>query len=275
MATREVTDGPLNGLGVLVTRPAGRAGGLCTLIEQAGGEGYRFPVLEIVEPANPAAVTAAFRGMRRYDLVIFVSPSAAEMAARLWSSSDWTEHGRVAVAVGAGTAKALAHAGIAEVLVGPPPFSSAALLGIDEMQSVAGKRILIVRGQTGGVELGERLRERGAGVRYLQSYRRRIPDVDPAPVLKIWGQGRIHAVVVTSRESLRNLLTITGDRGRCYLRTTALVVNSAASGVLARELGVGAPLRVAAVASDHAIVDTLIEVWNDAGRQRLIADRGL
>ncbi len=42
----------LHGAGVLVTRPQHQAGPLCRLIEQAGGDVIRFPVLEITEPGD-------------------------------------------------------------------------------------------------------------------------------------------------------------------------------------------------------------------------------
>ncbi|MEA3242729.1 MAG: uroporphyrinogen-III synthase, partial [Pseudomonadota bacterium] len=44
---------PLQGVGVLVTRPAHQADSLCELIRQQGGTAIRFPVLEIRPPADP------------------------------------------------------------------------------------------------------------------------------------------------------------------------------------------------------------------------------
>ena len=42
-----MTDGPLSGVRVLVTRPAGQADELVAAIEAAGGEVIRFPVIKI------------------------------------------------------------------------------------------------------------------------------------------------------------------------------------------------------------------------------------
>jgi uroporphyrinogen-III synthase len=43
---------PLDGVGVLVTRPAHQAEQLCALVEQQGGTAIPFPVLEIGEPLD-------------------------------------------------------------------------------------------------------------------------------------------------------------------------------------------------------------------------------
>ena len=43
---------PLNGAGVLVTRPAHQADRLCQMIEEKGGQARRFPTLEILPLAD-------------------------------------------------------------------------------------------------------------------------------------------------------------------------------------------------------------------------------
>ena len=52
-------DTGLQQLGVLVTRPAHQAKGLCGLIEQAGGRAIRLPVIEIVGPGDEVSAKAS------------------------------------------------------------------------------------------------------------------------------------------------------------------------------------------------------------------------
>ena len=52
-----MTDSPLAGVGVLVTRPARQSTGLINAIEAAGGTAIAFPVIEIL-PRSPQAIEA-------------------------------------------------------------------------------------------------------------------------------------------------------------------------------------------------------------------------
>ena len=67
---------PLTGLGVLVTRPAGQAHGLCRLIEAAGGRAIPFPttlIQPVLDPAPARTLLAA-----DWDLMVFISRNAVE-----------------------------------------------------------------------------------------------------------------------------------------------------------------------------------------------------
>jgi uroporphyrinogen-III synthase len=48
----------LGGRGVLVTRPAAQADGLCRLIEAAKGRAIRLPTIEIAPAADPREAAA-------------------------------------------------------------------------------------------------------------------------------------------------------------------------------------------------------------------------
>ena len=65
-------------------------------------------------------------------------------------------------AVGKGTADTLKHYGASEVLIPTGQFDSEALLKQEELQNIAGKRIVIFRGNGGRQLLGDILTQRGA-----------------------------------------------------------------------------------------------------------------
>jgi uroporphyrinogen-III synthase len=95
-------------------------------------------------------------------------------------------------------------------------------------------------------------------VNYAEVYRRGRPDRSPGNLLKRWAAGEIHAVVVTSNESLRNLFDIVGKLGQHWLYHTPLIAVSERARELARELGFARSPLVAREASDEAIVETLL-----------------
>jgi len=202
---------PLAGRAILVTRPEAQAARLCALIETAGGEALRFPTLAILPPRDAAKAAAVLSptGLSVYDLAVFVSPTSVKAAFDLMDK-PWPAALPVA-AVGTGTARALQARGVTGVIVPAQGADSEALAALPRLQSVAGLRLLIVRGEGGREWLGNTLRERGAGVDYAECYRRAQPDIPESAVRAMaerWRSGGVHAVCITSRAALVNLLKI-------------------------------------------------------------------
>src|SRR5574337_696802 len=65
--------------------------------------------------------------------------------------------------------------------------------------------------------LGPVVAARGARVRHVTCYRRRIPAADPAPLLAAARAGQLDALVLTSSEGVGNLLSMVGEAGRATL----------------------------------------------------------
>ncbi len=74
---------PLAGIGVLVTRPAGRGANHGARDDKLGAEAVDFPVIAIAPPADEGALLAAVEGLGEIDLVIFVSVHAVNGVATL------------------------------------------------------------------------------------------------------------------------------------------------------------------------------------------------
>lgn len=255
--------GALAGLGVLVTRPAHQADGLCRLIEQAGGRAHRFPVLEILPPSDPGPLRAVIDRLDSYDWAVFISANAVEcalepvLAARRWPSAT-----RIAV-VGRSSAQALQRHGLRADLCPADRFDSEALLALPAMQQVEGLRMVIFRGDGGREHLAETLRGRGARVDYIEAYRRARPDADVTPLLAQWRAGAIDIVLVTSAESLHNLVAMTAPEGAGLLRRTPLLLVSERQLPLVRQLGFEQPPVLAANATDAAVLEAL-QTWQVA-----------
>lgn len=217
-----MTDLPLAGVGVLVTRPKHQAGELASAIERAGGTPIRFPTLQITE--RDAAVVAAEAGrLARPDIVIFVSSNAARLGARF--SGD----ARVA-AIGEATRAAVAASGRHVDIISADGFDSEHLLATAELLDVAGKIITIVRGQSGRELLADTLRDRGASVSYLGVYERQLatpPDNETAALAHKWQAGEINVVTAMSVASFRNLTVLLPESALHLLARTRLVTPAA------------------------------------------------
>jgi uroporphyrinogen-III synthase len=245
----------LSGIGVLVTRPAHQGEALCRLIRSYGGRPIHFPALEIHGPEDPAALRTLLAGIEHYDIAFFVSANAVHYGLELLGGT--LPASLQVAAVGTGTARALAAYAIAVALLPEERFDSAALLALPALQQVAGKRILIFRGNGGHPLLGDTLRERGAEVVYAEVYRRERPAADAAPLRARWPQ-EIRIVTATSLELLHNLVVLLGEAGRSLLQETPLVVVSEAMRRRAEELGCRHVL-MAPRAEDAALVATICD----------------
>jgi uroporphyrin-3 C-methyltransferase len=118
---------------------------------------------------------------------------------------------------------------------------------------VAGKRILVVRGEGGRELLADTLRARGAQVEYFECYRRVAPRADPAPLLSAWDRGEVHAVTASSSEAIDNLIELAGT---ARLATPPLFVNHVRVAQRAREAGAGEV--VVAGPGDEQIAEALV-----------------
>lgn len=249
----------LDGIVVMVTRPAPQARLLCDRIESQGGRVICFPVLEIapVEAAGP--LQALLGRLGGYDIAVFVSANAvARGVPMVLAHGGWPPGTRVA-AVGERTAAELAQFGLAVDIRPQGGFNSEGLLAVDALNEVAGKRIVIFRGQGGRELLAETLRRRGATVDYAEVYRRVRPAAALGEVLHT--QPFPHLIVITSGEGLRNLLDMAQEGHRQRLQAATLVVISHRIGDTARALGFTHPPIVARQASDEAIVEAISDWW--------------
>lgn len=242
---------------VLVTRPLGQGEGLCRLAEAAGYEVYYLPAIEIRDPADGAPLQTLVESLDRYDLAVFISVNAVTHGLDfILAQRRWPRQVKIAT-VGASSAAALGEYGLVPDLVPAQHFNSEALLALDEMRDMHGKRVVILRGSGGREHLRETLLARGAEVDYVEVYRRVCPEVDQQLMRSLLQQGALDVVTVTSNETLENLLAMAGPEGQPLLHGLPLVVASERQALLARQLGFRHAALVAANAGDAAIVEQL------------------
>ena len=245
---------------MLVTRPAGAAASIVQLIKKHGGEAIVFPVIDIAGPGDDSALLASLKRLREVDLVIFVSVHAVHGVTALLRRHRLQIPGRTRVAaVGPKTGAQCERAGIKVDFVPRDRINSEGLLEQLSDFEVAGKNILIFRGQSGRELLRQSLQARGASVRYVESYQRKTADLPVEPLLARWRGNEIDLVVVTSVAVMDALRRLIGPGNHALLEQTPIFTSSRRVAEYCRETGVRAETPVAKKPTDESLVDAIIE----------------
>jgi uroporphyrinogen-III synthase len=250
---------PLDGIGVLVTRPPHQAMPLCRALEAQGARVVRFPALEIVPLAEPRELEAQLAVAGRFDLIIFSSANAVRYGAALLNE----RRGLTLAAVGPATARALNQAGYRVAVLSSEGADSESLLRHPKLAAVAGNRILLVKGSGGRDLLRAELTRRGAAVTAIDVYRReptRPSAADSAALAARLGAGEIQVITATSAEIGRSLLALAdadAELGRAFARALWLVPGERVAAAL-REAGCPGTLLLARSAEDQELVAELL-----------------
>lgn len=265
--TRPLHGRGLAGRAIVVTRPEHQARALSELIRDVGGTPLVFPVLEIFDVQDIQPLLAVIARLSSFELAIFISPNAVNKAMNLILARGGMPSTVRVATVGKGSARELRRLGIEHIIAPEEGFDSEALLALPEMWDLAGKRVVIFRGDGGRGLLGDTLIARGAVVEYAECYRRSKPTSDAAVLLGMWARDEVSGVVITSGEGLRNLFDMIGEAGQQRLRATPLFVPHPRIAETARELGV---MQVVLTGpGDEGIVRSMIDWWGECSAPRV------
>lgn len=192
---------------IWVTRPTHQASPWLEAIRARGGQAVSVPMIEIQPVVYEKPLPIA-------DIAIFVSPNAVQ------HTPDC-----LCLAVGKATADCLKKLGITAIY--PREENSEGLLALPELQSVQNKKILIFKGTKGRELLQKTLKERGAAVECIETYKRIPPKVSKQQISTL-----PDAILVTSVEILKNLYQLVPQS-----LATPLVVISERIQSVAKHLG--------------------------------------
>ncbi len=194
---------------VVITRPAAQAENLALRLSESGCPVRIFPLLDIQPLSDTTELTATLNKLTDFAMVAFVSPNAIDAVfahLEAWPKSV------IAAVVGEGSRLALAHHGVNDTnanIISPRDKhrtdSETLLLELD-LPALLGKKVLIVRAESGRELLADQLRAAGVEVEQLVAYQRRAPTLTEVRVAEL------HALlaedndwVITSSEALRFL----------------------------------------------------------------------
>jgi uroporphyrinogen-III synthase len=231
------TAAPLAGRNIVVTRPADQAEHLAQALVAQGAHPVLFPVLAIAPLDDVSPLLDVAIRLDGFDLAVFVSANAIAQSLNVILARRKWPTGLRAATMGRSSERELQKFGITEIISPQERFDSEGLLALPGLQDMAGKRVVIFRGDGGRDLIFDTLKERAATVEYVTAYRRFCPASDPAPLLKFWQDGKLDAVTLTSSEGLRNLWEILGKFGQSWLKKTPVFVPHARIAEQARLLG--------------------------------------
>jgi uroporphyrinogen III methyltransferase/synthase len=195
---------PLFGRRIVVTRAADQAGVLTKLLTEAGAEAIELPVIAL-EPVEDAS---ALLRMSSYDWLVFTSANGVrffvEAMDRLGADiRRWPP--RVA-AIGPATAEAIERLHV-KVDVVPESFVAEGLAAAFERFEMTGRKVLLARASEGRDVVPEALRQRGARVDIVETYRNVIPAAAPAQAREVFAH-KPDWVTFTSGSTVKNLLSM-------------------------------------------------------------------
>lgn len=258
-----MTEKPLSGIGIAITRPTDQANKIAKLIRDAGGAPILFPLIEIAPLNDYSQFEAVISEINNYAWAIFISSNAVQngMPRLFKQCAPLTLK---FAAIGPVTSQALIEFGITKVLTpfshiqngdkNKARFDSESLLALPEMVDVNNKKVMIFRGQGGREILAETLKKRGAQVAFAECYQRTNPQTDCNLLTQLWRDKKLHAIVVTSSEAMRHLLDLAGDAD--WLKHVTLFVNHDRIAELPTQKGL--KVKVADALGDEAMVKNLI-----------------
>lgn len=228
-------------------------------IESLGGKAQLFPLLEIEAVPDMQRLSGQIARLQQTDLVIFISPNAVRYGMAAIEAAGRLPATLKVATVGQGSAKALLKHGIQQVIVPAERFDSEGLLALPELQNMAGKRVMILRGDSGRELLGDTLKARGATVEYVSCYLRRKHPVDGAALLA----AKPDAITVTSSEALAHLWASLQETARPTLAAMPLFVPHARIAELARQQGW--TNTIVTESGDDGLIASLV-AWANKGR---------
>lgn len=231
---------PLAGRTVLVTRARHQAGKLADELRAQGAAVVEVPAIEIVPPESYELLDRALKNLSQYQWLIVTSANAVEaLSGRMEALGIGA--GSFApleiAAVGSATARALRELGL-EPAVTPPEYVAESLVEALGGRT-HGQRMLLARAAVARDVIPDALRARGATVDVVDAYQTVIPEESVTAIRTLFGPGGHvpDAATFTSSSTATNFAALLGAAGVAAPRSMrAVSIGPVTSGTL-RALG--------------------------------------
>ncbi|MEX5413085.1 uroporphyrinogen-III synthase [Atlantibacter hermannii] len=225
-------------MNILVTRPSPAGEELVSRLRAQGKVAWSLPLIEFSPGRELSALPDLLASLSPDDLLFALSQHAVSHAAATLRQHSLAWPQVQAFAIGRTTALALHTASGLTVNYPRDREISEVLLQLPELQNVAGKRAVLLRGNGGRELIGETLAKRGVSVTFCECYQRNDKYYDGTEEAHRWQQRGVDTLVVTSGEMLRRLFTLIPPWYQTHwLLRCRLIVVSERLATLARELG--------------------------------------
>lgn len=187
---------------ILVTRPEQESQALCDALQKLGHHAISHPLLTIHPGKELSQLPTLLSSLSDGDFLITVSQHAVQHAQDYLQlqQKEWKK-GINYIAVGQKSAQYL-RSYISDPVHFPTPSDSEHLLALPVLDNVAGKKVLILRGNGGRDLIYQALEELGAEVTYCETYQRQSTTFNGATKAKEWQENNVNTLVITSGEQL-------------------------------------------------------------------------
>ena len=205
---------PLFGKRILVTRARNQASKLTAKLENLGAEVIEAPAIEITDPSDLyEALDKAIDHVQDYHWLIFTSANGVEyFFNRLYQAGkDVRALGYAKIAaIGSATAEKLKQYGIVADVI-PQEYRAEGVIEAMKGKLPPHAKILLPRAEEAREILPEKLQEMGAEVEVAPAYRTVCGDVDSEALVSELVNGEIDVVTFTSSSTVKNLVNIIGS----------------------------------------------------------------
>lgn len=225
-------------MSILVTRPSPFGEQLVKQLLENGMEAYHTPLITFGPGNELDKLPVYLNDLGSDDIVIVASQHAVHYASRKLRSENviWPKNINY-LAIGQKTASTLQE--IIQSTVDYPQGReiSEELLKLPQLQQVAGRKVLILRGNGGREFLANELAKLGANVTFCECYQRHMISYDVIALCHHWQKLKIDKLVITSGEMLQQLYDLVPAIYRPWLLDCHIIVVSERLAAKAQSLG--------------------------------------
>ena len=196
---------PLAGYKVLLTRPRDLISSTAQKLRAQGAEVLELPAIRTEATEDNEALRRAWKQMQQYQWLVFTSPTGVKVFFEQMKREccDIRMLGTVKIAaIGEGTKKALRERGLFVDLM-PEIYDGENLARTLAAELSGGENILIPRAEAGNLELVKILKEAGACVDDVATYRTCYESQDVIDEAAEFEKGKIDCAVFTSASTVR------------------------------------------------------------------------
>ncbi|KAB2824899.1 uroporphyrinogen-III synthase [Aliivibrio finisterrensis] len=222
---------------ILVTRPEQESQALCDALNQLGHPAISHPLLTIHPGNELSQLPELFSPLSDGDFLIAVSQHAVE------HTQNYLQHHQIEwkkglnyLAVGQKSAQHL-RTYISDAVHFPTPSDSEHLLALPVLNRVAGKKVLILRGNGGRDLIYQALEALGAEVNYCEVYQRKMTPFDGKLNAQKWQSQNINTIIITSGEQLSFFTSQFAGTDLDWVLHCRLLVPSERINLLGQQLG--------------------------------------
>jgi uroporphyrinogen-III synthase len=233
-----MTDRPLSGKTVLVTRGKEQAKEFSELLMQMGAFPIEIPLISFSLPPDIEPIKQILKEVNRYDWVIFTSKNGVDFFFQLMDGDGLKKGFPKIAVVGKKTAQALKKKGI-QVDVVPKEFVAEGLIEALKPLIKPRERVLLVKGNLARPVLKQALEEMGVHITELVVYETKLNESGKSQMIELLIKKKIDVITFTSPSTVHSFMQmLEGVEWRSLLQRCAVACIGPITKQAAEEAGI-------------------------------------